>query len=129
MPKCQKIQRKKRQICIGDMNEQILLQDRGIGEPLFGSVDFTEDFTNNDKVWASVETVSGKTFFDGVGEEILITHEFLIRYDASVSAETWISWNSRRFDILTTEDYDERNEFMKLICSERGSKTIEATKA
>ena len=129
MPKCQKIQRKKRQICIGDMNEQILLQDRGIGEPFFGSVDFSEDFTNNDKVWAAINTVSGKTFFDGVGEEILITHEFLIRYDASVSAETWISWNSRRFDILTTEDYDERKEFMKLICTDRGLSSNDASKA
>jgi len=129
MPKCQKIQRKKRQICIGDMDEQILLQDRGIGEPLFGSVDFGEDFTNIATVWAAVETVNGKTFFDSVNTETDITHHFYIRFDASVTAETWITWDSRRFDILKPEDYDGRKEFMKLTCAERGAKTIEATKA
>ena len=129
MPKCQKIQRKKRQVCIGDMNEQIILQDRDIGEPLFGSVDFDEDFTNIEKVWAAVNTVSGKTFFDGTGSETLITHEFLIRFDANVTAETWVEWDGRRFDILEPEDYDGRKEFMRLPCAERGAKTIEATKA
>lgn len=129
MPKRQKNQRKKRQVCIGDMDEQIILQDRGIGEPLFGSVDFDEDFTNIATVWAAINTVSGKTFFDGVNTETNITHEFFIRFDASVSAETWVEWNSRRFDILDAENYEERSEFMKLICAERGANTIEATKA
>lgn len=129
MPRCIKIQRKKRQICLGDMDKQILLQDRGIGEPFFGSVDFTEDFTTNDKVWAAINTVSGKTFFDGGGTDINITHEFYTRYDASVTAETWIEFESRRFDILDAEDLEERHEYMKLICAERGNKTTEATKA
>lgn len=129
MPKNQKIQRKKRQFCLGDMDEQILLQDRGIGEPFFGSVDFTEDFTNNDKVWAAIKTVSGKTFFDGVNTETNITHEFWTRYDVNVSSETWIEFESRRFDILDAQDLEERHEFMILICAERGAKTIEATKA
>jgi len=111
------------------MDEQILLQDRGIGEPLFGSVDFGEDFTNIATVWAAVETVNGKTFFDSVNTETDITHHFYIRFDASVTAETWITWDSRRFDILKPEDYDGRKEFMKLTCAERGAKTIEATKA
>lgn len=129
MPKCIKIQRKKRQICIGDMDEEIVLQDRAIGEPLFGSVDFGEDFTTNATVWAAIETVDGKTFFDGVNTETDITHYFYIRFDASVTAETWILWDSRRFDILKPEVYDGRKEFMRLSCAERGADSIEATKA
>lgn len=129
MAKCQKIKRKKRQVCIGDMSEEIILQDRAIGEPLFGNVDFGEDFTTNATVWASIESVAGETFFDGVNTETNITHRFYIRYDASVTAETWVEYDSRRFDILAVEDYDGRKMFMKLTCAERGANTINATKA
>lgn len=129
MSKCIKIQRKKRQICLGDLDQQITLQDRNITEPDFGKVDFGENFIKKDIIWASVNTVSGKTFFDGVNTESIITHEFMIRYDVSVTAETWILYDNNRYDILKTENYDGRKEFMKLICIDRGLSTLEATKA
>lgn len=129
MPKCSYIKRKKRKLCIGDMDKIVTIQDRNIGEPFFSSVDFDEAFSNNGTVWASVKTVSGNTFFDGANTETNITHEFGIRYDSSVSSETWIEWDGRRFDILDAQDLEERKEWMILVCAERGTKKNESTKA
>lgn len=128
MSKCTKIRRKSRKVCVGDLNTEIKLQGRAITPPVAGSTDFDETFTDNSTVWAAVNTVSGKTFFDGVSTDINITHEIYIRYDVTVTAQTWVELNSRRIDILAVENLDERSQFMKLICTDRGSNTLNATK-
>ena len=127
MAKCQFIKRRHRKLCIGDLNTLIKLQSRSITEPLFGGTDFDEDFVDTGEVWAKVETVSGKTIFDGVGSDIVVTHMITIRFDSSVSNETWIELDGKRIDILNFEDWEERHEFLLLLCTNRG--VGEASKA
>lgn len=129
MPRCTKIRRKKRKLCIGDLDTEIILQDRVLTEPLFNSVDFDEIFTATATVLAMVNTVSGKTFFDGVNNvDVGITHEIGIRFDATVTSETWIELNGQRIDILDTNNLEERNEWLILTCVSRGLITKEASK-
>jgi SPP1 family predicted phage head-tail adaptor len=127
MAKCKIIRTNKRKICLGDLDKRIILQNRNIAAPVYGSVNFDENFTTIATVWAGINTVGGKTFFDGVSDRV-ITHEIFIRYDATVTASTWIEFENRRIDILNVEDWEERHEYMKLICNERGANTLEATK-
>lgn len=129
MAKCKNIERKKRRICFGDLDKRIILQNRALFAPVFNSVDFDETFTTAKEVWASIVTKSGKTYFDGVSEERLITHDIIIRYNAIVTAETWILYDGRRIDILDVEDLDEQKLFMKLLCNDHGLSINEATKA
>lgn len=129
MPVCIKIRKKKRELCIGDMRDEIILQDRSITPPDFGATDFTENFISTPPSWALVNTVSGKTYFDDINTEIDITHEIYIRFDATVTAETWILFDGRRIDILTTEDLDERHIFMKLTCNDTGESARAASEA
>jgi len=129
MPECKKLYRKKRQFSLGDMNERITLQNRVLTEPVFNNPDFTETFTTTAEVWAGINTVTGKTWFDGVSTDINITHEIVIRYDATVTAETWILFDSRRIDILKVEDLDGRKEFMLLTCTDKGLSSAGATQA
>ncbi len=129
MAKCVRIRRKKRKVCIGDLTDEIILQNRNITPPPFGSADFDESFTTIATVFAAINTVSGKTFFDGVNSDINITHEIYIMFDATVTAETWIEFKNRRIDILRVENLEERDEWLKLICTERGPNTLNATKA
>ena len=129
MPTCVKIQRKKRQPCIGDMNELITLQGRVLTAPTSG-VDASEEFTDsNTDVWALVETVSGEVIFDGTGQERDVTHKFIVRFIDGVTSETWILFNSERLDILGVEDYDERHDFLLLRATNRGIDTNEANRA
>lgn len=129
MPRCQFIQKKRRNICIGDMEDEITLENRDIQAPDFDTVDFDETFTAlNPPVWSLIETVEGKTFFDGVSTEKDITHWIYINFDITVTAETWVKLqDGRRLDILRVENLDERSDFMLLHCDDRGAQ--EASKA
>ncbi len=129
MPTCVKIRRKKRQPCIGDMDELITLQGRTLAPPTSG-VDATEEFADTDPdVWALVETVSGETLFDNTGTERDVTHNFLVNFIAGVTSETWVLFNNDRLEILSVEDLDERHEFLLLKATNRGIETNEANRA
>lgn len=106
--------------------KNILLQSRNIRPPVAGSADFDETFSAGDAVKAIIRTVRGKTFFDGVNIERLITHEMCIKYRPGVSSVTWVEYDGRRFDVLRVENCCENNETLILTCSERG--TGEASK-
>ena len=129
MPQCKQLKRKHRKPCIGDMDTIVKLMDRNITPPAFGDPDFDETFDKDNNVWAKVDTVSGKTVFDGVSKDVNISHIITINYDVSVTDETWIELDGKRLDILFSENLEERDEFLALTCTQRGSKVHEATKA
>lgn len=121
------VRRPRRKICIGDLNTRICLQKRTLTEPTFGQTEFGHDF-EGEEVWAKVVTTNGKTFFDGVNADINVTHEITIRYDSDVSASTWVELQNRtRLDVVDVEDLEERNEYLLLRCTDRGSKDKGAT--
>lgn len=127
MSVCVRIRGKRHYLCLGDLDREIFLTNRSITPPVFGSTDFLETFVNNEEPsWVMVEHVQGKTHFDGVETETPITHNFYMEYDEEVDtnqSEWWILFESRYFDILRIIDLDERHEWLKLICVERGDIT------
>lgn len=127
MPQCQKLRKRKRQFCVGDLRDRITIQNRSITPPSSG-VDFDETFTNESEIDAVVNTVTGKTYFDDVGVGTNITHEIGFRFDETVTAESWILFNGRRLDILDLEDLDERHMWYRARCVDRGLVTKEASK-
>lgn len=129
MPRCQPISRRRRDVCIGDLDELITLQNRAI-TPSSSGVDATETFTDtNPDVWAMLETRRGETIFDGTGMERDVTHVFTIRFISGVSAETWISFGGKRFDILDVENLEERDEWLKMRATNRGVDSNSASEA
>lgn len=128
-------QKRRRRVCIGDLRDRVVLHDRAIVEPEFGVADFTEKFTAKEEVWARVESVQGKTFFDGVNStgaasgDIALTHEITVRFDPTVGAETWVEFKGNRFDVVNAENLEERDEFLLLRCVERGAKSQAAVDA
>ncbi len=124
--KCSRIRKKKRVYCSGDLRDMITIQNRDIVAPLSG-VDFTEDFTTNVETPSAVNTVNGKTYFDGVNEETPITHTVGFRFDPTVTSESWILFNGRRLDILRLENLDERSIWHHATCVDRGLDTKAAS--
>lgn len=121
-----------RKVCIGDLGSRILLHVRAIDDPIFDDTDFEEDFTSYPATWARIKTTAGKTIFDGVGSDVDISHEIIVRYDANnlVDDDTWILTEDEvRLRVEKVEDYDERHEFVRLLCSQRGSRDKDASKA
>jgi len=125
MPRCTKKKRKSRQICIGDMRDQITLENRAIRPE---EIDFAEDFTTVITVFALIETARGLETFDGANVVNLITHKMWIRFIPGITEETWVLFDDRRFDIMDVESLEERKEFLLLRCKERGQKDIEVNK-
>lgn len=101
--------------------KEITLQNRDIVAPLYGSVDFDEEFSNDIVVKAIIKTQSGNTFFDGVNTESNITHLIRIKYIEGVTSETWILFKGRRIDILSVENCCEDDEILILTCTDQGT--------
>ena len=128
MPKCSRLKKKKQQVCIGDLRDEITIQDRDIA-PAFTGTNFREVFSNNKVRSAMVNTVKGKTFFDSVGIGTNITHEITFRFDSVVTAENWILFKGNHIDILELTNLDERDDWLMAICVDRGDATKAATEA
>jgi head-tail adaptor len=99
----------------------IKLQNRAIVPPAAGSPDFDESFTDTSSPKALIKTPRGKVLFDGVGTDNPITHEFCILFVSGVTAETWVEFGGRRFDILDVENCGEKDAILKLRARERGT--------
>lgn len=123
MPKCVRIKRKSRKICIGDMREQIQINIRTIKAPVDGSVDFAEAFQEVETVFAMVETKTGVEIFDGTNLLGVATHFFYIRFISDIDFTHWVRFKDQFFDILDVQNLEERNEFYLLRCSLRGDET------
>lgn len=121
MPKCSYIHKKKRNVCIGDMRDRVTIELRSLTPPIEGSTDFTETFSTKQEMWAAINSVSGETVFDGTNTERVVTHHVYIRFLAGVTAEDWVLFNDERLDVLTVENLDNRNDFMLLKCTNRGT--------
>jgi head-tail adaptor len=123
MPKCIKIKTKKRQVCTGDLQHEIKLYDRLLNTDNDGNVDYTLTFNNEVFSWAAIETLSkGQDIFNGANLIGVATHIFYIQHIEGLTAEKWVQFDNRNFDVLSVENLDELKEFMALYCNERGTK-------
>lgn len=107
--------------------QSISIQTRSLVPPAFGSVDAGLDFVEKHNVKALVRTTRGKTLFDGVSTDQVVTHKLGIEYLAGITAEDWVLFNGSRLDILDVENCGEANKALILTCNDRGTK--EASKA
>ena len=97
--------------------------------PQFQGADLAERFQPSVTVWASIKTVTGKTIFQDVNTDVALSHEIYIRYRSDISTETWIEFNNMLFDIVAMENLEERKEWWRLACTQRGDSDDEAAKA
>lgn len=130
MAKCQTIRKKKQSYCVGDLRDIIVIENRTITAPTaFNQVDYDETFTDSLTVNAAVNTVNGRTYFDGVSTETPITHVIGIRFIEGLTSEQWITLEGSRLDILRIENLNQRSLWMRLTCVDRGLISKDASKA
>ena len=58
-----------------------------------------------------------------------MTHEIIVRYDETITAESWIEFDDNNLKIVSVEDLDNRHDFLKLRCTNRGDKDLGAAQA
>jgi SPP1 family predicted phage head-tail adaptor len=127
----ERIARPQRKVCLGDLRDKIIIKTRDLEAPVFGETTFTENFDRRMwEVWASIKTATGKVLFNGVNTDVVMTHEIIIRWHEDVTASNWVELkDGRLLDIISVENLEERNEFLKLACREQGLKSLPANQA
>ncbi len=124
MVRCKKIRIPRRVICYGDMRHRVTIQTRALSSVGFGTTTHSMDHTNvATDIRAAIKTLkAGTTFFDGTNDRT-ISHEFYINHIdyPTTTAENWVLFDSRRFDIVSVERLDEDQRFIRLVCNERGT--------
>lgn len=127
---CVKIRKKNRAVCAGDLNTLIGIQSRSLGDG-FDDTEETEEFTTIFSPFAMLQTLRGVFVVDSVnGGDIEATHSFIIRFpETPISGENWILLNNKRLRILDQENLEEKNEWLKLLCTDRGDASKEASSA
>ncbi len=128
MPQCKAIRIKHRKLCVSDLDRRISLQDRTMGTPTT-TVDFRQTFANGKVVWAALKTAKGREMFFTTNMDVAVSHIFYIRWYADLTSDKWIIWGSENYDILDTENIDERDEWYALYCNVRGASSSEVNVA
>lgn len=115
--------RRIRRICAGSLDKLIEIKARKIKAPNADTVDYGLEFSDLQKVWAMLETVPNVAIFDGTNTERTVSHLWYIRYIPGITFENWLKFKEQYFDIVTVENFEERDEFYLLRCNVRGDAT------
>lgn len=70
------------------------------------------------RVWASIEPISGREYWASAQTQSEVTHRIRIRYRRGIKPTMRIIYQGRIFEIETIIDYQERHEYLQLMCKE-----------
>ena len=123
MTVCVRIKGKRQELCSGDLDRFITIQDRKIVPPIdIDDVDYTEEFEDDGEEACMVETINGQEVFDGTNVLIgVIDTRFYIRFRDDINAQSWILFEDERYNIIKTIDLDKRHLWLRLDCDSRGT--------
>lgn len=109
---------------IGKMHNEIKIIDRAIDPEVEG---YTMDFTDFTTLYAGIKTTSGVSSFNNVNILDDTTHLFYIRYGiCDVGKNYTIEYDSKYYNVLTSENLGELNRFILIQTVQRGVKTNNA---
>lgn len=122
------VQRRRVKIPIGDLRDPVIVHETTSRPKRGGSTE--KVFTPIVTLWMKIETLGPSTHdFNDVNIGQGPTHQFSCRWSAKISAENFLGFRGRYFEILSIEDIDERCEYLIMRCRETGSITKGAAKA
>ena len=113
--------RKRRTIALGDLSQKIDIQTRTLESNFSPNRDDTNVFTLYKQIWACVNTLNGSAIFDGINWRRHYTHEIFIRYRSDITEEHWVNYKNKRYDIVSVENLDERDDWLRILAIESGT--------
>lgn len=102
---------------IGKLRHRIELQSYTTTTDAVGQQ--VKSWVTYDTVWAWIRPLSGKEIMNAQQAVAEITHKVTIRYQSELAVTHRIKFGTRYFNINFIANYDERNEFMEIMCKER----------
>jgi len=102
----------------GTLRDLVTLQANAPTQAAGGvPVDVWTDLVDTPAIWAAVEPLAGREFFDAARVNADVTHRIRIRYRPDVTERMRIVLGARTFDILAALEMDRRRE-LHLMCRE-----------
>ena len=136
---CKKVIFKRKKICRGDFRHKIQLYKREQASVSYGGLEPTESFSLVAEPFAAVETVRGTTRFAEINIEERPTHIFnivytsylfnTVKFDELEKGNYFVRFKGRNYLVLNLENIDEDNQYIAIQTTERGTATLEASKA
>ncbi|HZP33965.1 MAG TPA: phage head closure protein [Candidatus Acidoferrales bacterium] len=77
------------------------------------------------RVWANVETLTGRELYAAQQKVSQVTHRITMRYMPGIVARMNIGFGTRLFQIQAVENPDERPHVLILLCIERDNSALE----
>ena len=74
-------------------------------------------------VWASIEPLSGKEYFSAKQVNSKVNVKITIRYINSLLSHWVVQFGQRIFNIEAIINFEERNRYLQLLCSEKVGET------
>ena len=106
---------------IGKLRHQISLLKPIIVKDALGQE--IEKFEVHKTVWASIEPLSGKEYFSAKQVNSEATIKITIRYVESLLPHWVVQFGHRIFNIEAIINFEERNRYLQLLCSEKVGET------
>lgn len=128
MTECKKIRIYHRSLCAGDLDRKIAIKTRTT-PGMTTSAGIDQDFDTTNSVWSALKTTKGRSMFYTTNLDKAVSHVFYIRYIDGLTQESWIDYGGELYDIIDIDNYDERDEWMALMCNVRGEDDVEANYA
>lgn len=100
----------------GKLRHRITLQSKVTVKDPEGIV--TETWTDVATVWAAVEPIRGREYFQAAAVNAENTVRFRIRYRSGITPVMRVVYNGRTFNVQSVIDVDERYREIQLMCQE-----------
>lgn len=100
----------------GQLRHRVILQTLTPGQDSYG--DQTESWGDTATVWAAIEPLRGKEYYDAQQINAEITIRIRIRYRSGVTPVMRVKQGSRIWDIKAVIHPEERKQELELLCVE-----------
>lgn len=101
----------------GRLNRRVELQYMTVVQSNTGEE--TETWATVDTVWAAIEPMRGREYFEGYQTRSEVTTRITIRHRRNVTPEKWrVKYGSRVYEIISVIDPKEAHVSVELMCKE-----------
>jgi len=100
----------------GELRHRVTIQQKSVTRNTFGEEIVTwQDVAT---VWAAIEPLRGREFFESQQVNAEVTTRIRIRYRPGITPTMRVVYGSRIFDIQAVINVEERNRELHLMCRE-----------
>lgn len=96
----------------GRLRNRVTIQSQSTTQDAVGQE--TISWTTVSTVWAQINPLSGRDYYNQSGEHADITHEIMMRHGVTVRPGDRIVYGSRNFDVNSVLTVQERDAWLKI---------------